>query len=357
MPRVNSCLDAGDCRTRPCIAIQLKVGYKGMVDFALTLLDNPMTTGVLDWDSRLGRRLRLRDLHILTAVVRWGSMAQAAKHLSMSQPAVSEAIAQLEDALRVRLLDRGPGGVEPTIYAEALLKRGLVVFDELKQGIRDIEYLSDPGTGEVSVGCPEFIAAGLLPAIIDRFSRRSPEVVINEVHAPVGWMELRALRERNVDLMLSRIPEPFVDHDVDVEVLFKERFFVVAGARSPLADRRKIGLADLTNQRWILQPTNSAIRPLINRAFHDRGLDTPREKVTSLSMHVRNHLLATGRYLTVLPETAVRFNPRRSALKILPVELGIEPVPTGIVTLKIRTLSPVVQVFIEHARAIAKTLS
>src|SRR4029434_2721807 len=99
------------------------------------------------------------DLHILSAVVQWGSMAKAATHLAMSQPAVSEAIASLENALRVRLLDRSSKGIEPTIYADALLKRGHVVFDELRQGIRDIEFLADPKAGEVRVGCPETLAA------------------------------------------------------------------------------------------------------------------------------------------------------------------------------------------------------
>lgn len=339
------------------IAIQPNIGYKGIIDLALTLLKNPMPPPILDWEDRLGRRLRLRDLHILGAVVKWGSMAQAAKRLSMSQPAVSQAIAQLEEALRVRLLDRSPGGVEPTIYADALLKRGLVVFDELKQGVRDIEFLADAGAGEVRVGCPEFLAAGLLPAIIDRLSRHYPEIVVNAIDAPAGRMEFRQLRERNVDLMLARVPNPLADRDVALEVLFHEGFLVVAGMRSPWARRRNVKLADLISERWILQPTHSVIRPLIERAFRAHGLEAPREKVNSVSMHVRNHLVATGRYLTILPITAFQFNAKPWSLKALPIDLGIKPVPTAIVTLKNRTLSPVVQVFIEHARAIAKSLS
>ena len=114
-----------------------------------------------DWQSRIGRRLRLRDLHILSTVVQWGSMAKAASGLAMSQPAVSEAIASLEAALGVRLLDRTPRGVEPTLYASALLKRGLVVFDELRQGIKEIEFLADPTAGEVRIGCIESLTAGL----------------------------------------------------------------------------------------------------------------------------------------------------------------------------------------------------
>src|SRR5712691_9169771 len=98
----------------------------------------------IDWENRIGRRLRLRDLHVFFSVVQRGSMAKAATYLGVSQPAVSEAIADLEHALGVRLFDRTPQGVEATMYGRALLKRGRVAFDELKQGINEIEFLADP---------------------------------------------------------------------------------------------------------------------------------------------------------------------------------------------------------------------
>ena len=106
----------------------------------------------IDWESQIGRRLRLRDLHVFSTVVQCGSMAKAAQQLGVSQPAVSEVIADLEHALGVRLLDRSSQGIEPTIYGDALLKRSVAVFDELKQSIRDIEFLSDATTGEVRIG-------------------------------------------------------------------------------------------------------------------------------------------------------------------------------------------------------------
>jgi DNA-binding transcriptional LysR family regulator len=134
-----------------------------------------------DWENRIGRRLKLRDLHILATVVQWGSMAKAATQLAMTQPAISSAIANLEDVLRTRLLDRSSKGVVPTIYANALLKRGLVVFDELRQGVKDIEFLSNPTIGEVRIGCSESLMPGFLSAIIDRLSHRYPEIVVHVV--------------------------------------------------------------------------------------------------------------------------------------------------------------------------------
>jgi len=79
----------------------------------------------MDWADRIGRRVKLRDLHVLLAVAQWGSMAQAARHLSTSQPVVSKTIAELEHALGVRLLDRSPQGIVPTMYGRALMSRGL----------------------------------------------------------------------------------------------------------------------------------------------------------------------------------------------------------------------------------------
>src|SRR5215471_4947461 len=108
-----------------------------------------------NWENQIGRRLRLRDLHVLFTVAERGSMAKAAAELGVSQPAISDVIANLEHSLGVRLLDRSPQGVEPTIYGRALLKRSLAAFDELMQGIRDIDFLSDPKVGEVRFGCQE----------------------------------------------------------------------------------------------------------------------------------------------------------------------------------------------------------
>src|SRR5438105_5145447 len=113
----------------------------------------------IDGDAQIGRRLRLRDLHTFFTVVQLGGMAKAAARLGVSQPAISKVIADLEHALGVRLLDRNRKGVEPTIYGQALLKRGLVAFDELKQCVRDIEFLADPSAGQLTIGCADSIAA------------------------------------------------------------------------------------------------------------------------------------------------------------------------------------------------------
>jgi DNA-binding transcriptional LysR family regulator len=311
----------------------------------------------MQWADRIGRRLKLRDLHVLFAVMQWGSMAKAAHHLAVSQPVVSAAIAGLEQTLGVRLLDRGRRGVEPTIYGRALLNHGLAAFDALRQGVKEIEFLADPTVGELRIGCPEWIAAGLLPTIIDRLLQRHPRVVFHVDQTITATQEFRELRERRLDLVLGRIAAPFIEEDLHAEILYQEQLRVIAGVRSPWARRRKIELSELLGEPWLLTPPNELPGSLVAEAFRASGLTLPQPKIVSFSLHLRSRLLATGRYLAVVPGSLLHFTDSPSPLKVLPIKLPVGPRPVAIVSLKNRTLSPVAKLFIDCAREVTKPLA
>jgi DNA-binding transcriptional LysR family regulator len=310
----------------------------------------------MDWVDRIGRRVKLRDLHVLLAVTQWGSMAKAARHLATSQPVLSKTIAELEHALGVRLLDRGPHGVAPTIYGRALISRGLAIFHELREGIKEIEFLADPAAGELRVGCPETMSAGLLPAIMERLAQRSPRVVVHVVQSNTVTQEFRELRERNVDLMLGRISGE-LDDDLAGEVLYRDRMFVAASAASPWARRRKLALADLAGEPWVNAPPDSIVGSYLSDVFAAQGLPPPNISIVSFSMYLRNTLLASGRYVALLPGSVLRFSAERFALRALPIRLPPANAPIAIVTLKHRTLSPVARLFVECAREVAKPIA
>ena len=307
--------------------------------------------------DRVSRRLKLRGLHVFDTVVRCGSMAKAASVLHVTQPAVSKAVGELERAIGVRLLDRNPQGVEATVYGHALLKRGVAIFDELQQGVKEIQFLADPTAGEVRIGCGEAFGAGLLPAILERLGRQYPRIVYHVVLTTSPEEELRVLRERRIDLLLTRVEEPFLEGDMDADVLFHERLCVVAGEKSKWTRRRRIELAELLEEQWILTPPNTVPFALVEEAFRAKGLAVPAARAVSFSVHLRNSLLPTGRYLTVLPHSCLRYSPMRSAFKALPVDFPSKPTPVAVVTLKHRTPNPVAQIVIGAAREVAGTLS
>src|SRR5215216_5865172 len=158
----------------------------------------------LDSDGRVSRRVKLRDLHILRNVVELGSMAKAASQLGITQPTISEAIADLEQAVGARLLDRGPDGVVPTVYGQAFLKRGLEAFDAIKQGIRDVEFLATPGAGDVLIGCSEILLGGFVPDLIQRLADNHPKIIVHATEINAADFDFKQLRERKLDLILGR---------------------------------------------------------------------------------------------------------------------------------------------------------
>jgi DNA-binding transcriptional LysR family regulator len=311
----------------------------------------------MKWDDRIGRRLKLHDLHVFIAVAELSNMRKAAERLAISQPSVSKAIADIEHVLGVRLLDRNAQGVELTSYGRALVRRAMGAFDELRQGVKDIEGLADPTVGEVRIGCPEAIAAGLLPAVADSFSRRFPRVVVSVKAADDLAPEFRPLRERSVDLVLGRSAESRLDDDLDAEVLYHDRVLVATSGRAPWARRRRVTLADLIEQPWLLFPENSWIDTRVNEAFRRSGVARPRSIVRAYSVHFCINMLVTDRFLASLAGSVLRFNASRFGLKILPVDLPAEPWPVAMVTLKHRTVSPVVEEFMKDIRAAAKSMA
>ena len=313
----------------------------------------------IDWESRIGRRLRLRDLHVLAAVVQAGSIAKAAVALGVSQPVVSEAIADLEATIGVRLLDRGRRGAAATPSGQALLSRSQIAFDELRQGIRDIEFLADPQVGEVRIGAAESLAIGILPPIIDELSRRFPHVRFRVAQTSTlnPRLEFPDLRERKLDIVLARVVQTFgaFDHadDLAVEKLLDDHLAVVAGSTSPWASRRRLTLADLADAPWIL-PLNSWNSLRVDEAFVALGVKPPEVIIDTFSLALRNQLLMTGRFVAAIPASTLAPNARTDALKVLPIELPQKPWPIVMVTLKDRTLTPAAQCFVECARASAK---
>jgi DNA-binding transcriptional LysR family regulator len=264
-------------------------------------------------------------------------------------------------ALGVRLLDRSANGVEPTIYGAALLKRSVTVFDELKQSVRDIEFLADPTVGELRIGFTEALAATILPEVLVRFSQQYPGVAVHLDDVSARTMEAPGpgLRERKYDCVLQRMtafPGKQAIDDLNVELLFDNKFVVVAPANTRWAVHRQIDLAELVDESWILPPPGTWDYACVTEAFRARGLEAPKSSLYTVSIGLRTRLLSVGPYLTIIADSVMRrFTAERCALTALPVELKAPSWSAVIVTLKNRTLSPAVERFIACTSEVAKS--
>jgi DNA-binding transcriptional LysR family regulator len=242
-----------------------------------------------------------------------------------------------------------------TEYGRTMLNRSHAAFDELRQGVKDIEFLADPTAGEVRIGSTAPLAASFVSTIVDRLHRRHPRMVFHVVTENTDSLQ-RELEERNIDLLVMRRIGPFADDRVSFEVLYDNPYFVAAGAKNPWARRRHVELADLVGELWVLPPARSRFGGLVRDVFRGKGLPCPRPAVIAQGLEMIVNLLGTGRYLAVHPESVLTFPVKHPFIRRLPIELPIVSGPIGILTLQKRVLSPAAQLFIDCARKVTRPL-
>ena len=308
----------------------------------------------MDWSDRIGRQLKLRDLHILMKVADTGSMAKAAARLRISHPAVSKAISEIEGTLGVRLFDRNSQGVELTAHGEVLLRCGINVFDEMQQGLRSLEHLSDPNTGEVRLGCTDIILHSLVPPIVRKFSGKYPGVQLDVKLTNPGEHQIQELRERKIDLLMTRATRQ--QDDFHSEVLFDEPFVFVVGAHSELARKRRLTLTDIIKGNWVLPPYDGAPGALVSEVFRANGFAPPKPLVKTIAIQLTVSLIASGEFVGILPTSVATLGVHQAALKVLPLKSPGPRISAEIVFLRNRTLSPAVQSFLNCTREVAKSL-
>jgi DNA-binding transcriptional LysR family regulator len=297
----------------------------------------------MKWDDRIGRRLRLKDLHTLQTVAELGSMAKASQHLALSQPAISKAISDMERTLGAALLDRSSRGVELTACGQVLVERARIIFDEVRQGVANIKTLSDPTVGEVRIGTTEPLAA-VVSEIINRLARKHPRI---SCFVMVGHNDVlvRELRERRIDVMLTRWIKPLIAEDLAAHVLFESAVAVMAQRRHPLLRYKSLRLADLMTERWTLAPTDSFPGRVVADLFARNRLVLPSAAVTTASIYLRLNLLASSRLLSVLPLELLRHASNRAWLRALSVDLGDSSAPIALISLKKRPCVGAVRLF------------
>jgi DNA-binding transcriptional LysR family regulator len=182
-------------------------------------------------------------------------------------------------------------------------------------------------------------------------------VQLHVTQVSTATFDFPELRRREFDLVLARLDAPVdrqsLAEDIMIETLFVDRLVLAVGRDSPWARRRNLTLAELHDTPWILTPPATINTVLVDEAFRAIGMEPPRINLVTFSIHLRTHLLTTGRFITALPQSTLRLNAQRFGLKELPIDLPARPWPVAIVTLKHRMLSPVVARFIEFVRSFA----
>lgn len=298
----------------------------------------------------IARRVSFRELRLLLAVSRSGSILGAAREIGLTQPAVSKAIADLEETLNVELFDRTNRGVEPTPHGRVLVQHASNMLEQMRQAIEELNFLTDSTHGEVRIGGTPVMCGGLLSKAVSAMQAERPHIRFQMLELDSERLA-EEVRERVIDIGIGRKPILRSEGDISFEKLFEDRLFVVAGTGHPLAKRSTVSLEELVVQCWVLPPSESPVGRQLFKVFERTRIPIPQSSVTTMSLMIRYELLATNRFVTVLHGSLLQYGSVPSHLSILPVELPAA-VPIGISHVANRTLSPASELFVNNLRKI-----
>ncbi len=302
--------------------------------------------------QRLPRHLKMGELRVFVAVLEHRSFRKAATVLHLTQPAVTKAIASLEETLQVRLFDRVANGVEPTIHGRSFAPRAVAIFDQLRLAAQDLTLVSSGAVGSLRVGIVPMPAIPFLPVALNRLLQEHPGVLATVVEERENEL-IDRLRQRDIEVAILRMSLLDASEDMEVAHLFDERLCVVARQDHPLASRRSVSWPDLLEQRWVMPPADCYFYEHVLRTLHQLDLPMPQYTVEAMSIHVQFGMVLHAGLLSFGMRSQVSFAPGKEFLVRLPYELPVGSTPVAALTLKSHTPSPLAQQLIAHIRALA----
>jgi DNA-binding transcriptional LysR family regulator len=305
-------------------------------------------------DGDPDRRIKLRDLKVFQAAAETGSMAKAAAHLAITQPAVSYAVSELEHAVGVPLLDRSSQGVTPTVYGRALLARSAIVFNELRHGISEIASLADPEVGELRIGTTPPMSA-VASAVFNHLVPRYPRMRFELTVGPTDVL-LRQLRQRDVEIVISRLASMAGNDDLSVETLFQDELVVICSKQSKWARRRNVSLAELVGEPWVLPPATAFLAGIMRGEFEAQGLKFPRATVTTSCTYSLSVLIGNGNFLGIHPRAMLTTPNEHPQLTAVDVRLPTTRGEIGLIALKDRSLSAVAKLFAQSVAPVVQDI-
>jgi DNA-binding transcriptional LysR family regulator len=300
----------------------------------------------------LKARLKTRQLLLLIALDDYRNIHRAADELHMTQPAASKQIKDLEEMLEVKLFERLPRGMEPTIYGETMIRHARMALTSLALAHDDIVTLKAGLSGQVEVGVIMAPAMALLPRAIARVKEDAPLLRIG-VQLETSNVLLDKLQHGTLDFMIGRIFDTIDTTGLIYEELTEEPACAVVRPGHPLLDNAQLQLKDIAALPWILPPHGSILRYRFDMMFRRAGLEPPANVVDTTAMLVITALLQQTDSLHVMPLEVAQYYASLNVMRILPIELPCKMDAFGIIRQRDHLLSPGADLLLRAVRAAA----
>jgi DNA-binding transcriptional LysR family regulator len=269
----------------------------------------------------------------------------------MTQPGVTKAIAGLEEMLEVRLFDRNPNGVEPTVHGLSFAPHAMAIFGELRSAAQELDIVSSGSKGTLRLGTVAMPGVAFLPVAVSMLVETHPAIFVSVVEGRELDLAER-LRRREIELAIFRSALFNPGEDLRMETLFEERLCVLASKDHPLATKPKVSWKEVVEYPWVLPPADSLFLHHVRRSLNQLGIDVPRHAVESMSVNFQYSMVLHGSMLSFGLRSQLAFSPQRNFLVRLAVELPHVMGSVGAVTLGAREPSPLAHQLVESIRTL-----
>jgi DNA-binding transcriptional LysR family regulator len=283
-------------------------------------------------------RLKTRQLLLLVALGEEANIHRAADALSMSQPAASKLLRELEEMLDAPLFERLPRGMRPTLYGDVMIRHARAVLGSLDQAREEVLALKTGQLGRVAIGTITSPAVNLLPAAIARIKREFPGVSVS-VHIDSSNALLESLAQDKLDLVIGRLSVEHDTLDLRYEPLAEEQAVAVARAGHPLLVSGNLTLETLRDAAWIVPPAESVLRHRFELMYQRASLAPPSNVVESADLLFITSLLAQSDMVAVLAAEVAHYYAQHGVVSILPFDMPLRMDDFGLITRTERLLS------------------
>ncbi|WP_447778349.1 LysR substrate-binding domain-containing protein [Variovorax boronicumulans] len=277
---------------------------------------------------RLVGRLRLKHLRLIDALARTSSLRQAAVAMSLTQPAATKILQDLEDVLGVPLFTRRARAIEINDFGRFVAVYARRVLGETQRFGADLDTLVRSGHGTLTIGAIMVTAAGLLPAAVLELKKTRPAVSVRIVESSSDRL-LADLAKNEFDFVLARFVRPQDSLQFELLPLNDEPLCIFTGRDGPVSQRSR-SLADLHGLSWVIQDSPTPTRRLLEAEFGGEALGLPADLVRVSSVYTMLNMVEKAGMVGVLPRAMVDNEGER--FRVLPVRLKSALSPYGIVT-------------------------
>lgn len=302
----------------------------------------------------LRSNLKLKHLQLLVALDQFRHLGRASEYLSLTQPAVSKTLAEVERLFAVPLFLRSTRGTEPTAYGQTVVRFARSVLADLDRTRDELEAVASGAAGRVRVGAMVVATPVLLAQGIERLKAQSPQTTVLVEEGDLTRL-LPQLRMGELDLFVGRLEPGYAAPDLETEPLYEEPMSIVCGPDDPLAARRGLDWAELAARAWVMPPPWASSRVKLHQMFYKHRLDPPVDVIETASFLVTLTCLRERGALGFWARSVAEHYRGQGLVQLLQIEVPIELPPVGLMTLRGRLRTPAAEQFMACLREVVAT--